>query len=153
MSDEPENSGQQDGSWLDDLFDRFTSSPAPASPKPPSPPPDTKIPGTPQYMLIQAQDAVETNDAYRPQFKQDGTLDKSFCNVATFETVKAVNGSPMEEFKYPGGREYSVANLAAGQLAMSKSWQQISPIEAQNLANQGTAVIGVQKNPSGMDIW
>lgn len=131
------------GSWLDDVLDVFSPQPPPPpTPKAPSPPPATQIPGTPQYKLIQAQDAVRTNDAYRWSGKKG---DPTFCNVATGDTVKSMGG-PLRDLMYSSG-EYIEANNAANHLQASKDWQQVSPIDAQDLANRGTVVIGVQRYP------
>jgi hypothetical protein len=47
------------------------------------------------------------------------------------------------------GNRYAVANEAAKQLANSSEWHEVLPKDVQNLANQGTLVIGVQRNPFG----
>jgi hypothetical protein len=53
----------------------------------------------------------------------------------------------MEDLYY--GTRYAVANEAANQLANSSEWHEVLPKDAQNLANQGTLVIGVQPKPYG----
>ena len=141
--DDDQNSGGG-GSWLDDALDVLSpQSPAPPTPKAPGPPPDTQIPGTPQYKLIQAQDAVRTNDAYKWSGNEG---DPTFCNVATGETIRAIGG-PVDDLRYSPGGNYMVANDLANKLQASKNWRQVSPIESQDLANQGVGVIGVQRNP------
>jgi hypothetical protein len=104
--------------------------------------PDTKLPWTPQGKLTQAQDAVRQNDAYQWSGNEG---DPTFCNVATGETIKAIGG-PLDDLRYSPGGNYRVANDAANKLQGSKDWQQVSPTEAQDLANQGVGVIGVQPN-------
>jgi len=47
------------------------------------------------------------------------------------------------------GNRYALANEAAQQLASSSEWHEVLPKDAQNLANQGSLVIGVQPNPYG----
>jgi len=142
-----DQSGSGGGSWLNDVLDVFSPQPpAPPSPKTPSPSPDTEIPGTPQYKLVQAQDAIRNNDAYAPKVDpRTGKVLQSFCNVAAGETVRAMGG-PLQDLMYSSG-EYVEANNAANHLQASKNWQQVSAIEAQDLANQGTVVIGVQRYP------
>jgi len=135
--------GSGGGSWLDDMLDIFSPQPpSPPSPKAPSVP-DAKLPWTPQGKLTQAQDAVRQNDAYQWSGNEG---DPTFCNVATGETIKAIGG-PLDDLRYSPGGNYRVANDAANKLQGSKDWQQVSPTEAQDLANQGVGVIGVQRNP------
>jgi len=130
------------------VLDVFSSQPpAPLSPKAPGPPPDTQIPGTPQYKLIQAQDAVRNNDKYAPIYdRKTGKPLQSSCNIATGETIKAMGG-PLDDIMYPPARvNYQLANDASLNLPKSKQWREVQPNEAQDLANQGVAVIGVQPN-------
>lgn len=134
-----------DQSWWDDLIDKVSpkQAPPPPSPAPPSPP-AAITPGTPQNELIQAQDAARTNPAYKPH--PPDNPDATFCNFATCDISKTV-GTPMKDLYY--GKRYALANEAAQQLANSSEWHEILPKDAQNLANQGTLVIGVQPNPYG----
>ncbi len=102
-------------------------------------------PGTPQNDLAQAQDDARTNDAYKPYLNRDGTLRTSYCNQATCAIVKSQNG-PMDALKYRDSGNTAVANDAARQLSKSPDWREVSPQDAQRLANQGIVVIGVQPN-------
>jgi hypothetical protein len=121
--------------------------PLPPRPRPPGlpKPPAAETPGTPQYELSRVQDDARSNPAFQP--KRDGT---TFCNRAVCETVKRMKG-PMGALTYPSG-EYAVANDAARYLAEdsmlpSGSWRAVdTPTEAQQLANQGIVVVGVQAN-------
>ena len=134
-----------DPSWWDDLINKISPKqpPPPPAPAPPSPP-AAITPGTPQYKLIQAQDAARTNPTYQPN--QPSNPGATFCNFATCDISKAV-GAPMKDL-YRGNR-YALANEAAQQLANSSEWHEVLPKDAQNLANQGTLVIGVQPNGHG----
>jgi len=134
-----------DTSWWDDLIDKVSPKqpPPPPAPTPPGPP-AAITPGTPQYKLIQAQDAARNNPAYKPHPRDN--LEATFCNFATCDISKAV-GAPMKDLYY--GKRYAVANEAAKQLANSSEWHEVLPKDAQNLANQGTLVIGVQPKPYG----
>jgi hypothetical protein len=134
-----------DPSWWDELVDKLSPKqpPPPPPPAPPSPP-ATITPGTPQYKLMQAQDAARTNPAYKPH--PSDNPDAAFCNFATCDISKAV-GAPMKDLYY--GKRYALTNEAAEQLPSSSEWHEVLPKDAQNLANQGTLVVGVQPNPYG----
>jgi len=132
------------GGILDRVMGRTPPPPRPQPPGLPRPP-ATATPGTPQYELTRAQDDARSNPAFKP--KEDGT---TFCNRAVCETVKRTKG-PMGALTYPNG-EYDVANDAARYLAEdamlpSGHWRAVdTPREAQELANQGIVVVGVQTN-------
>ncbi len=134
-----------DTSWWDDLIDKLSPKqpPPPPAPTPPGPP-AAVTPGTPQYKLIQAQDSARSNPAFQPN--QPNNPDATFCNFATCDISKAV-GAPMRDLYH--GNRYALANEAAGQLPKSTEWHEVLPKDAQNVANQGTLVIGVQPNPNG----
>ena len=141
--------GQQGQPQFAQLIDDLTQPrSATEPPSPPTPePPAVITAGTPQNDLAQAQDAARTDDAYKPKLKSNGELDKSFCNTATHDIVQSAGGST-DGLTYPNGTT-AVANDAGRYLPNSKDWQEVSPQDAQNLANQGTAVVGVQRNPGG----
>lgn len=133
-----------DTSWWDDLIDKISpKQPPPPAPAPPSPPAAITA-GTPQYNLVQAQDAARSNPAYKPH--PPNNPDATFCNFATCDISRAV-GAPMKDLYY--GNRYALANEAAKQLPNSTEWHEVLPKDAQNLANQGTLVIGVPPNPYG----
>jgi len=137
--------GNDDPSWWDDLIDKLSSKqpPSPPAPTPPSPP-AAITPGTPQYKLIQAQDTARSNPRFQPN--QPDNPGATFCNFATCDISKSA-GAPMAALCH--GNRYALANEAAQQLANSSEWHEILPKDAQNVANQGTLVIGVQSNPYG----
>jgi hypothetical protein len=142
-----DGNSSQSGSWLEQALDIIKPQPAPP-PAPPEPaPPPAATPGTPQNNIIQAQDQTRTDKAFQPKFNDDGTLNKSYCNTATYAIVKAANG-PTDGLEYPNGVP-AVANDAARYLPLSKAWDRVQPQDAQDLANQGTVVVGVQSNPGG----
>jgi hypothetical protein len=148
LRDEGGAYGAQHEGWVDRVLDLLTK-PVPAPPaSPPPEPPATIMPGTPQNDLIKAQDAARANPRYEPTFDDTGNLKSSYCNQATCDIVQKVNG-PMAALKYPGSGNMAVANDAARYLAKSPNWREVTPQDAQRLANRGIVVVGVQANPGG----
>jgi hypothetical protein len=132
--------------FLENMLDRIVGkTPEPPRAQPPKTP-DVITPGTAQYALAQAQDEARNN----PAFKYSGTPgDPTFCNIATYDIVKRMGG-PVQTLEYDKGKA-ALANQAAHQLAKdsllpSGRWRGVdTPVEAQNLANQGVVVVGVQQ--------
>jgi RHS repeat-associated protein len=120
------------------------SEPSPPPPPPPPPPPAVITPGTPQNTLANAQDAARNNPNFAPTGPPDN---KTFCNLATCAVAKDA-GAPLDALTNAHGQP-NLANAAATQLATSPSWHEVTPEEAQTLANQGQVVVGVQENPAG----
>jgi hypothetical protein len=85
------------------------------------------------------------NPAFRPRIDPETGKEKTFCNFATCNTVESVGG-PTDAITRDNGVP-NLANAAAQQLPNSSQWHEVSPREAQNLANKGVPVVGVQENP------
>ena len=91
-----------------------------------------------QQKLTNAQDAARHN----PNLAPHGG--KTFCNIATCQIAKTM-GAPMGALTNPKNGQPALANQIATNLAKSGSgYTQVSPQEAQRLANQGQLVIAVQ---------
>jgi RHS repeat-associated protein len=115
--------------------------PAPPPPPPAPKPPAVITPSTPQNRLANAQDAAMANPKNQP-VGTPGTPDrKTFCNIATCQIVTAT-GTTTDGLINAHGQP-NLANTDAKTLANSPSWHQVTPQEAQNLANQGVTVVGV----------
>jgi hypothetical protein len=104
-------------------------------------------PGTPQNTLANAQADARSNPAYQPRIDPSTGKETTFCNMATCSTVESVSG-PTGAIEDKSGQP-NLANTAAQQLPNSSQWHEVSPQEAQNLANQGVPVVAVQANPAG----
>ncbi len=92
-----------------------------------------------QQKLTNAQNAARNNPNLRPT--KNGT---TFCNIATCQIAKAM-GAPMGALTNPKNGQPALANQIAANLAKSGSgYRQVSPQEAQQLANEGKLVIAVQ---------
>ncbi len=88
--------------------------------------------------LTNAQDAARNNPHNAPH---GGT---TFCNIATCQIARTM-GAPMGALTNPGNGQPALANQIAANLARHGSgYRQVSPAEAQRLANQGVLVIAVQ---------
>ena len=134
-----------DGHWC--LFGKLgtTCNEPPPPPPPTTPPPPAVItPGTPQNNLANAQDSARSNPNFAPQGPPDN---KTFCNLATCDIVSTVGG-PTDPLTDKNGNP-NLANTDARTLANSSQYHEVSPQEAQNLANQGVPVVAVQSNPGG----
>ena len=84
--------------------------------------------------LIEAQNAARKNPKFQP-----GT--QTHCSEATCAIAKAV-GAPM------GPLENKNANTQAQDLANSSDYREVSPTEAQQIANDGGLVIAAYENPN-----
>jgi RHS repeat-associated protein len=115
--------------------------PAPPSPPPAPPTPAVITPGTPQNNLANAQDAARANPNNQPVGTPGSPDRKTFCNIATCQIVKATATTTDGLVNAHG--QPNLANTDAHTLANSPSWHQVTPQEAQNLANQGVTVVGV----------
>jgi len=89
---------------------------------------------------IDAQDAARNNTAFQP-----GKV--THCNAATCSIVQAMN-APMDPFVDKKGNIQN-ANFGAKGLAASDKYREVTPEEAQALANKGVLVIGAYEAKSG----
>lgn len=100
----------------------------------------------PASALVAAQDAARHNPAFAY-----GGPGHSHCNQATCAVAKAM-GAPMGPLTDADGNALS-ANQMAANLAASASnggpYREVSPAEAQLLADEGKLVIGAWQNPNG----
>ena len=98
--------------------------------------------------LTAAQDEALTN----PEFQQKDLLyGATFCNLATFSIVEAMNADETP-FKYPDSGNVAVANDVCRYLSndkMGEKWKQVPESKVQGLADRGKLVVGVSKNPGG----
>lgn len=98
-------------------------------------------PGTRTYALVKAQDDARANPAYRPRGLPG--KETTFCNQATCFIANRT-GIPQGPLNDSRGIPL-LANQQASELERPDSgFRQVSPTEAQSLANQGTTVIAVQ---------
>src|SRR5262249_17082786 len=91
--------------------------------------------------LINAQDAARMN----PKFQNKGGI--THCNQATCAVVQAVGG-PMGPLTDKKGNPV-LANQQARNLATSNEYKEVTPEEAQQIANDGGLVIAAYENPNG----
>jgi RHS repeat-associated protein len=144
VQNNPTTNSDIDGHWC--LFRTIgtTCQPPPTPPTPlPPPPPAMITPGTPQYNLASAQDSAMANPAFAP----DNATNKTFCNLATCDVMGTLGG-PMDALMGGKGAP-NLANTDAMTLANSPDFHEVSPEEAQDMANEGIAVVAVQANPYG----
>ncbi len=106
-------------------------------------PPAVITPGTPQNDLANAQDAARNDPTLAPVPNHGPT----FCNIATCQIVGAT-GAPTDGLVNANGTP-NLANVDARTLPNSPQWHEVTPEEAQNLANQGVTVVAAQANPGG----
>jgi hypothetical protein len=96
--------------------------------------------------LVAAQDAARNNPANQPEPNGGRT----FCNIATYQTAVAV-GAPLGPLSNNNpqarGTPAATANEIANNLAHSNQYHRVSAEEAQQIANRGGLVIGVQPHP------
>ena len=109
--------------------------------------------------LIAAQDKVMSNPIYReggggPFGNSTGS--ETWCNQATFEIVRNTSALRLANVLYGSGPNgyNTTANMAAENLmnaatGRDSSIMEITPQEAQKLANKGYTVVAAWKNPSG----
>jgi RHS repeat-associated protein len=90
--------------------------------------------------LVQAQDAARSSDAFEP----DKGL--TYCNKATLAIARDV-GAPTGPLTQANGTA-AYANTQAAALATSTQYHEVTPMEAQQLANEGRFVIGSAINPN-----
>ncbi len=145
----PLNNTDPNGRWC--LFGKFGDTckdkEIPPPPRPPTPKPPAAItPGTPENRLMTAQDAARTNPAFAPQGTPGSPDRRTFCNFATCSIVETVGG-PMGALTSNG--QPNLANTNAQTLPNSPDWREVTPEEAQVLANQGVVVVAAQGNPGG----
>jgi RHS repeat-associated protein len=95
-------------------------------------------------LLMSAQDAARENQNLQPNAGGNGT---THCNQATCEIAQAMN-APMGDLTDSHGNAV-LANTMASNLAKSNEYKQVSPDEAQRVANEGKLVIAAQPNPHG----
>jgi RHS repeat-associated protein len=115
--------------------------PQPQTPQPPPMP--QGAPGTPTYPLTQAQDNERKDPAVQPV----GPPGPTFCNVASCKIAKATN-APLGPLTDKSGTP-NQANTDYKTLATSGQYRQVTPEEAQRLANTGVTVFAAQENPGG----
>jgi RHS repeat-associated protein len=109
--------------------------PQPPAPKPPPVP--QGAPGTPTYPLTQAQDQTRKDPAVQPI--PGGS---TFCNIATCKIARAT-GAPLDPLTDKNGTP-NLANTDNKTLPNSSKYHEVTPEEAQQLANTGVTVIAVQ---------
>lgn len=105
-------------------------------PKPEAPPP-----ANPAIGLIQAQDEA------RKQYPPNPATRETYCNDATYCIARRMK-APLRPLGDVQGKPY-LANRMAQNLAESTEYRDVSPDEAQKLANQGQFVVGAWHNPTG----
>jgi hypothetical protein len=90
---------------------------------------------------------IATQNEARTQFRPSTREGPTYCNAATFCIVRDMGGSlrPLGDAQ---GQPYA-ANQMAQNLATSTDYRDVTPEEAQRLANQGNLVIGAWFNPQG----
>jgi RHS repeat-associated protein len=104
---------------------------------PPPDPPEGAV-GTPTYNLITAQDQARANPAFQPKPRTG----ESHCNQATC-SIASQTGSPTGPLQNSHGVPL-IANQQIQNLVQSGQYRQVSPAEAQALANQGVPVFAGQ---------
>ena len=117
------------------------------------------IPSNAAVDLITVQDKAMSNPIYReggggPFGNSTGS--ETWCNQATFEIVRNTSALRLANALYgsdPNGYN-TTANMAAENLmnaatGRDSSIMEITPQEAQKLANKGYTVVAAWKNPSG----
>jgi len=108
-------------------------------PQPPQPPPVPQgAPGTPTYPLTQARDSTRRDPTVQPV----GPPGPTFCNIATCKIAQAT-GAPLDPLTDKNGTP-NLANTDNRTLPNSSKYHEVTPEEAQSLANQGITVIAVQ---------
>lgn len=107
----------------------------------PAPKRKAETPVNPATGLIQAQD-----DA-RKQYAPDPGKHETFCNDATYCIARKMK-APLGPLGDAQGSPY-IANRMAQNLAESTEYRDVSPEEAQKLADEGHLVIGAWHNPAG----
>ena len=126
--------------WLAGLGD-WIESPPPPSFLPPPPPLPEGAPGTPTYRLVMAQDTARANQAFRPSGQP--RQEKTFCNHAACFIARQT-GIPLGPLTDSQGVPL-LANQQAANLAVKGSgYHQVSPADAQALADKGMTVLAVQ---------
>ncbi|HET6843357.1 MAG TPA: RHS repeat-associated core domain-containing protein [Candidatus Angelobacter sp.] len=104
--------------------------------------PDPKQQQNDKQKLINAQDNARANPAFQKDNK--GT---THCNQATCYIVKAVGG-PLAPLTDKNGNPLK-ANQQAENLANSKDYKEVTPQEAQKIADAGGLVVVAYDNPGG----
>ena len=152
VKNNPTSNRDLDGHWC--WFGRIGNTcgdkniPPPPKPKP-TKPPAVITPGTPQNRLAQAQDSARANPAFAPVGRPGSRNRRTFCNYATCN-IATNTDAPLGPLENDDGNP-NVANVDYNTLADPASgYHEVTPEEAQELANQGVTVIGVQENP-GVD--
>jgi RHS repeat-associated protein len=110
----------------------------PMPPQPAPPPVPQGAPGTPTYPLTQAQDTTRKDPSVQPI----GPPGPTFCNIATCKIAKAT-GAPLDPLTDKNGNP-NLANTDNKTLPNSSQYHEVTPEDAQNLANKGVTVIAVQ---------
>ena len=101
----------------------------------PQPPPQDK------QQLVNAQDDARKNPAFQPS---GGT---THCNQATCSIVQST-GAPTGPLTDKNGTP-ATANQQAQNLANSSQYREVTPQEAQQIANNGGTVVVAYDNPNG----
>jgi RHS repeat-associated protein len=100
-----------------------------------APPPQDK------KQLVNAQDSARSNPALQPKGNT------THCNAATCQIVKQT-GAPLDPLVDKNGKP-TTANQQAQNLANSNQYREVTPKEAQQIANNGGTVIVAYDNPNG----
>jgi hypothetical protein len=110
-------------------------------PLPPPPPPSPGEPGSPQFALVNAQNAALKNKDFKPTGKF------TYCNKATLAIAEGV-GAPTGPLTGVDANQMG-ENLRNSAADANGGYRSVSATEAQQLADQGKLVIGAQYNPNG----
>ena len=97
--------------------------------------------------LVNAQDDARKNPKFQPNqpLPHETHCNEALCSIANHMSIGAA-ASALEDSK---GRPLS-ANQQATNLSGSKSWKEVSPAEAQQIANNGGLAVAAWKNPHGI---
>lgn len=96
----------------------------------------------------QARDRlIAAQNQARAKYQPSQADNQTYCNEATYCTVRDMGG-PLGPLGDARGVPY-LANRMAQDLAVSPEYTEVTPDEAQTLANQGRLVIGAWFNPAG----
>ena len=139
----PASATDPDGHWCIFGFVGATCTKAKAPPKEGKDTPLPPMPGAPPVSLTAAQDFAPGANQFRPN-RQTGA---TYCNAATLCIAEAAH-APTAPLARSNG-DVALADAMAQGLAGSPLYRQVSPGEAQTLANEGQLVIGVWYNASG----
>lgn len=114
-----------------------------ATPTPSEPPPQPATPAP----VYPAADLIQAQDAARKQFGAKPGLGPTYCNDATYAIARQLK-APLGPLGNSMNTPYT-ANQMAQNLALSTAYKDVTPEQAQQMADQGRLVIGAWHNPGG----